>query len=54
MMIQLAIGDAYGQGFEYANEMIKYNDLKTYVKHPRHSLPPGCYTDDTQQSIAIA
>ncbi|HEY9597159.1 MAG TPA: ADP-ribosylglycohydrolase family protein, partial [Cyanophyceae cyanobacterium] len=56
MLLELAIGDAYGAGFEYASEMIDlgYNDLRGYVKHPRHDFIPGCYTDDTQMSIAIA
>jgi ADP-ribosyl-[dinitrogen reductase] hydrolase len=27
MLIELAIGDAYGAGFEYADEMSSYNDL---------------------------
>jgi ADP-ribosylglycohydrolase len=54
MLIELAIGDAYGGGFEYANEMSIYNDLSRYVKHLRHRLIAGSYTDDTQMSIAIA
>ncbi|MBD2198151.1 MULTISPECIES: ADP-ribosylglycohydrolase family protein [Calothrix] len=54
MLIELAIGDAYGAGFEYANEVSVYNDLSRYVSHPRHRLIPGSYTDDTQMSIAIA
>lgn len=55
MLVELAIGDAYGAGFEYANEMIKYNDLSHYVQHPRHlKLRPGMYTDDTQMSLAVA
>ncbi|BAY24747.1 ADP-ribosylation/crystallin J1 [Calothrix sp. NIES-2100] len=54
MLIELAIGDAYGAGFEYADEMSADNDLSRYVKHPRHRLIPGSYTDDTQMSIAIA
>jgi ADP-ribosylglycohydrolase len=54
MLLEIAIGDSYGAGFEYANEMIKYNNLSQYVKHPRHNLYPGQYTDDTQMSIAIA
>ncbi|MFN6566971.1 ADP-ribosylglycohydrolase family protein [Dendronalium sp. ChiSLP03b] len=54
MLLELAIGDAYGAGFEYANEMGAYNDLSQYFKHPRHRLIPGSYTDDTQMSIAIA
>lgn len=56
MLLELAIGDAYGAGFEYANEMVeRYNDLSRYVQHPRHKgTHPGMYTDDTQMSIAIA
>ncbi|HAJ63104.1 MAG TPA: ADP-ribosylglycohydrolase, partial [Cyanobacteria bacterium UBA8543] len=56
MLLELAIGDAYGAGFEYASpELVeRYNDLSGYVQHPRHQLKPGCYTDDTQMSIAIA
>lgn len=56
MLLELAVGDAYGAGFEYANEMVKkYNDLSRYVKHPRHEkILPGYYTDDTQMSLAIA
>lgn len=56
MLIELAIGDAYGAGFEYSPEpMIReHNTLSAYVQHPRHNIRPGCYTDDTQMSIAIA
>ncbi|QBD80454.1 ADP-ribosylglycohydrolase family protein [Ktedonosporobacter rubrisoli] len=50
MLLELAIGDAYGAGFEYVDpEMIRrQNNLSHYVKHPRHAIRPGCYTDDTQ------
>jgi ADP-ribosyl-[dinitrogen reductase] hydrolase len=56
VLLELAIGDAYGAGFEYADpEMIRQqNTLSRYVKHPRHNIQPGCYTDDTQMSLAIA
>ena len=56
MLIELAIGDAYGAGFEYADPTppARPNDLSGYVRHPRHSLPPGSYTDDTQMSLAVA
>ena len=56
MLVELAIGDAYGAGFEYAPEPLiwEQNTLTTYVQHPRHDIHPGCYTDDTQMSIAIA
>lgn len=56
MLVELAIGDAYGAGFEYADAYIvgTHNDLSGYIKHPRHAIRPGCYTDDTQMSIAVA
>lgn len=56
MLIELAIGDAYGAGFEYAAEKYvrKHNTLTGYVRHPRHKLVPGSYTDDTQMTLGIA
>ena len=56
MLVELAIGDAYGAGFEYASDRIvrDHNDLSRYIQHQRHAIKPGCYTDDTQMSIAIA
>lgn len=56
MLVELAVGDAYGAGFEYvdANFIEAHNDLSRYVKHPRHDIVPGRYTDDTQMSLAIA
>lgn len=56
MLLELAIGDAYGAGFEYADSELveRYNDLSQYIQHPRHQIKPGSYTDDTQMSLAIA
>lgn len=57
MLIELAIGDAYGACFEYADAgfVAAHNTLEGYVQHPTHrDLRPGCYTDDTQMTIAIA
>jgi ADP-ribosylglycohydrolase len=56
MLLEIAIGDAYGAGFEYAPDRLirERNDLSAYVQHPRHGIKPGCYTDDTQMSIAVA
>ena len=56
MLVELAIGDAYGAGFEYAPAAMvrRENTLAGYVRHPRHAIAPGCYTDDTQMSLAIA
>jgi ADP-ribosyl-[dinitrogen reductase] hydrolase len=56
MLLELAIGDAYGAGFEFASAEIveRDNNLSRYIQHPRHQIKAGCYTDDTQMSIAIA
>ena len=56
MLLELAIGDAYGAGFEYADAefVMRYNDGATYRKHPRHETKPGQYTDDAQMTLAIA
>lgn len=56
MLLEIAIGDAYGAGFEYADrDMVRNsNNLEGYIKHPRHKLIPGSYTDDTQMSLAVA
>ena len=59
MLIEIAIGDAYGAAFEFADrEFIeKNNDGKKY--HERVSkwgsiMGRGRYTDDTQMTLAIA
>jgi ADP-ribosyl-[dinitrogen reductase] hydrolase len=55
MLVEIAIGDAYGAAFEYAEPTAgRPNDLSDYSKHPRHKIAPGCYTDDTQMSLAVA
>ena len=56
MLLELAVGDAYGAGFEYASPQLieACNDLSGYVQHPKHKIKPGSYTDDTQMSVAIA
>jgi len=57
MLVELAVGDAYGAGFEYADPrfVTKHNTLRGYVQNPRHpTLRPGSYTDDTQMTIAVA
>src|SRR4051794_11554862 len=56
MLLELAVGDAYGAGFEYAPEATvrKHNTAAGYIRHPKHAIAPGCYTDDTQMSLAIA
>ncbi len=57
MLVELAIGDAYGAGFEYADPrfVAAHNTLDGYVRHPtHHGIAPGAYTDDTQMTLALA
>lgn len=55
MLLELAIGDAYGAGFEYCYDNLTSNNLEEYVQNSKHrDLKPGKYTDDAQMSIAIA
>jgi ADP-ribosyl-[dinitrogen reductase] hydrolase len=57
VLVELAVGDAYGAGFEYAEPgfVAAHNTLQGYVQHPTHSgILPGAYTDDTQMTIAVA
>ena len=55
MILEGAIGDAYGAGFEFADReyITKYNDLTKYVPHPRATERFKKYTDDTQMSIGL-
>ncbi|OJJ19169.1 hypothetical protein BKI52_20365 [marine bacterium AO1-C] len=55
MLVELAIGDAYGAQFEFADPdlVAAHNDLQ-YIKVREDAVLLGHYTDDTQQSIAIA
>lgn len=55
MLSHLALGDAYGAGFEFVDaELIaRRNDLSAYLPHPL-GQEAGRYTDDTQMSIAIS
>src|SRR5437870_11361150 len=55
MLVELAVGDAYGAGFEYAPAelILRHNVAAYYIKHPRHNIRPGCYTDDTQMTLAV-
>jgi ADP-ribosylglycohydrolase len=55
MLVELAIGDAYGAAFEFVDQdLTRDHQLGDYARHPRHELLPGSYTDDTQMSIAVA
>ncbi|USD22782.1 ADP-ribosylglycohydrolase family protein [Microbulbifer variabilis] len=55
MLLEIGIGDAYGAGFEFSprEKVETYNNLSQYCEHEL-GIAPGCYTDDTQMSLAIA
>lgn len=55
MLYEIAIGDAYGSGFEFCPraKIVRANDGLHYEAHEK-GIPPGRYTDDTQMSVAVA
>lgn len=55
MLVEIAIGDAYGAGFEFCGreKIVQSNTLAGYVPHEL-GIEPGRYTDDTQMSVAVA
>lgn len=56
MLVEMAIGDAYGAGFEFLGSdfIARENDLSGYKRNPETGLGEGRYTDDTQMAIAVA
>lgn len=56
MLLEGAIGDTYGAGFEFAEMDIvrTKNTISTYESHPLFKGIKGKYTDDTQMALAIA
>jgi len=55
MLLEIAIGDSYGAGFEFCSreKINQHNTLAAFVPHEL-GIPAGHYTDDTQMSIAVA
>lgn len=55
MLLEIAIGDAYGAGFEFSpkSKIEQWNTLTAYQDHEL-GIKAGNYTDDTQMSLAIA
>lgn len=56
MLLEIAIGDTMGAGFEFTdNEFVaEYNKMDRYLDSSFDGLKAGQYTDDTQMSLAIA
>lgn len=56
MLVELAVGDAYGAGFEFRNSLSvrAFNHVDRY-RRPALTLSHRCgrYTDDTQMTIAV-
>lgn len=55
MLVEMAIADAYGAGFEFVEPevILAHNNLSGYRAHAL-SGDSACYTDDTQMSLALA
>jgi ADP-ribosyl-[dinitrogen reductase] hydrolase len=55
MLLEIAIGDSYGAGFEFSpvEKVLKYNNIHEYQTHEKGEIGIGKYTDDTQMSLAI-
>ncbi len=55
MLVEMAIGDAYAAAFEFMDDafIARENDLSGYKRNPETGLGGGCYTDDTQMTVAV-
>lgn len=56
MLVETAIADAYGGGFESSElDFVELNNHLQYVSHHKYPtvVPMGHYTDDTQMTLAI-
>ena len=57
MVLDIAIADAYGAGFEFAKPEVlarRPNDFTRYFRHNLDDNLPGMYTDDTQMGLGLA
>lgn len=57
MLVELAIADAYGAGFEMSDrDFVESKNNLHYIRHHQYPsvVPTGHYTDDTQMTLAIA
>ncbi len=55
MLLRIAQGDAFGMSCEFRKKNLEAAlRFERYVRHPEWGPEAGCYTDDTQMSIAVA
>lgn len=52
MLLEMAVGDAYGAAFEFTKTPKIPNDLSRFGAHPLGEMAVGAYTDDTMRAIA--
>jgi ADP-ribosylglycohydrolase len=55
MFLRIAQGDAFGMSCEFRSQNLQEAlRFERYIRHPEWGPNAGCYTDDTQMSIAVA
>jgi ADP-ribosylglycohydrolase len=59
MLLEMAIGDAFGAAFEFVTPQAQkeaglINDGRTFQNNPQIPIGGGRYTDDTQMALAMA
>ena len=54
MLVEMAVGDAYGRRFEGKSDPGARNTVEGYASGSRAGKAVGRYTDDTQMSLAVA
>lgn len=55
MLLRIAQGDAFGMSCEFRRKNLEAAlRFDSYIRHPEWGPEAGCYTDDTQMSIAVA
>lgn len=55
LMVRIAQGDAFGMSCEFRKKNLEAAlRFERYIRHPEWGPEAGCYTDDTQMSIAVA
>ena len=57
LLVRIAQGDAYCIAYEFVQRHVFHDDivgLKRFHSNPVYKTKPGCYTDDTQMSIAVS
>lgn len=58
MLLRIGQADAYAIAYEYVKDKALQTEMLKFERFHRHptyeALRPGCYTDDTQMSVAVS